>query len=629
MWLDGTQLGGTIGYFVPHRFEITKALQRRDQHALAVEVACDSGRNSADLTGSLQSGPFSPTPQPGGLWRPIRITETGPVAIKWSRLICTRADADQAELKIRLVLDASTAGDYQVDTTITGPDGEATTGLQNQHTLAAGENRIEWTVSIDAPALWWPRSLGSQPLYEVGVVVRDDAQEASDRSHWRAGLRTVDCQRLIWKINDTRLFLKGINLGPQSGHLADLDANAVAEDVRTAAEAGFDLMRVHGHVARPELYSAADELGMLLWQDLPLAGTYSTRIRSNARFLARGITDVLGHHPSIITWGVHEAPNGSAFPPPEAEGSRPGRLRRLGRHLSPSWNRSVLDPMLRRELRQADPSRPTMSRSGSLPLLHDPASSDSHLWLGWHTAVHEDLDEVLRQWPRLGAFAGGIGSQSVPAADWGPDEPTWRTAERGAFARYLPRRAYADGHTWARATQAYQAELLRSHIETLRRVKYRPAGGFVLSALADAEESGGFGILFHDRARKPAFDAVVDSCRPVIVVATRPPSVTTAGERLHVDIHAINDRHEPVSDARISAEARCGDWSLSKHWDGTLDADSCELVGTLSFTVPDLHGALIIDLQLVAADSAVTNRYSTVVIPPSEAVDRPATARRS
>src|SRR5438270_11088193 len=47
VWLDGSYLGDTEGYFFPHTFEITGALRQRSEHLLAVEVTCS---RAADLT---------------------------------------------------------------------------------------------------------------------------------------------------------------------------------------------------------------------------------------------------------------------------------------------------------------------------------------------------------------------------------------------------------------------------------------------------------------------------------------------------------------------------------------------------------------------------------------------------
>lgn len=638
IWLDGVHLGDVGVYFATHRFDITEQLRAGSplasgEHVLVVEVSCDEPRSGAkrSLTGSLQNGPLAPPGSPGGIWRSVTIDTTGPVAIMTARLLCIHATAEQAELQFRVALDAAEPGQVRIDTSIVGPDGSTAGGVAT-HDVASGENHIEWTATIDEPQLWWPASLGDQPRYDVGIALRTDdgSGSVSDRRHWRTGLRSVEVEDLKWRVNGEKLFVKAIAVGPHQRFLGSVDGDRFAEDVRLVRAAGLDLIRVHGHISRPELYDAADDLGLLIWQDLPLVGTYGTRARSGVTSVARAAVDELGHHPSIAVWCGHEEPNGPPLPEPVGLIDPVTNVgRRLGRHLLPSWNRSILDPLVRRELRSADPSRSVIIRSGNLPNLVDFNGSDAHLWLGWHAGRPADLADVLRRWPRLGIFVGAIGSQSVTVDDWPADAPTWRTAERGAFDRYLPRGAYGDGPSWALATQAYQADVIKTQIETVRRLKYSPAGGFCVVALFDAEEEGGFGVLTSDRRPKPAFNVLIDSCRPVIVTADPPPPVVTPGQPLALDINAINDLHEELGVVRITARAGLGDWGVERRWEGTLSADTCAFIGTLELHVPELTGALVIDLELEAGDRVATNRYQTVVIPFSEATGRSAVRPRS
>ena len=59
VWLDGTYLGATEGYFFPHAFEITGLLRDRDEHVLAIEVGCARPADRTakrNLTGVFQAG---------------------------------------------------------------------------------------------------------------------------------------------------------------------------------------------------------------------------------------------------------------------------------------------------------------------------------------------------------------------------------------------------------------------------------------------------------------------------------------------------------------------------------------------------------------------------------------------
>lgn len=547
------------------------------------------------------------------------------MAIRHARILCTRASTASADLQVRLVLDAANAGDIRIDTSITGSDGVAVAGGSELHSIAAGENRIEWSSRVMKPRLWWPHSLGDQPLYEVGVAVRGSDNEVSDRRHWRTGLRTVAVDDLQFTVNGKRIFVKGVCLGPENRFLGSTEASVIAGDVQAARSAGLDLIRVYGHVARPELYQAADEQGVLLWQDLPLVGGHSTRSRKAARLVARAAVDELGAHPSVAVWCGHEEPNGGPIPPPGPANEAVATLtKRLARHLAPSWNRSYLDTLILRELKSSDPTRAVIARSGGLPrpsdfLVGSAAASDPHLWIGWFTGTHTDLAEVLRRWPRLGRFLGGFGAQSVDIREWPEDSPTWVGAQRSSFQRYLPRRAYANGQSWAHATRAYQADLLRHQIETVRRLKYAPSRGFCLMALADVAPEGGFGLLDTERRPKPALNAVADACRPVVVIADSPPRLVSAGQSLNLSVHVVNDLRREIGPVRVTARVRCSGWRLTKAWEGPVEADSVQHVGDLTFDVPDQTGTLVIDFDLQADGVAATNRYQTVVIPASEA----------
>jgi beta-mannosidase len=628
VWLDGGYLGDTEGYFVSHRFEITETLARGQDHLLAVGVSCPPlapGRSKRALTGSLQAGDLAPPGHPGGIWRPVTLSATGPIAIRHERLLCLRADARLAEVGLRLVLDAVEAVTATVETTVTGPGGEVVVAEHEERPLAAGENRLAWSVEVPEPERWWPAALGDQPLYTVEVRVLVDGGP-SDHRRWRTGLRSVRLDDFVCRVNGERLFLKGVALGPQSAHLASLDPAVIAQDLRAARDAGFDLVRVHGHVARPELYEAADELGLLLWQDLPLVGRYATSTRSQARRQAREAVDQLGHHPSVAVWCAHEEPNGPPVAEPASDATRRRAAGRAVRHLLPSWNRSLLDPQLRRVLRSADPSRPVIAHAGMLPHPIRLAGTDSHLWMGWRTGRDRDLPRLLRRWPRLGRFVGAFGTQSV-SLDHHPEggEPLLG-AQEGSFERYLPRTAHPDGMSWAEATRAYQAAVLRSHIETLRRLKYRPTGGFCASALIDADPVVGFGLLDSERRTKPAYDAVVDACRPVVVVADPPPELLTPGEQLDLAVHVVTDRRHPIPDVRVTARVTVGEHRTTQVWTGDLDADTVAFVGRLRAEVPVANGELSIDLELEAEGEIATNRYRAVVIPPSESTGRVAGA---
>ena len=194
VWLDGAYLGDTEGYFQPHAFEVTEQLADRSAHELAVEVTCAPQRDKKakrNLTGVWQHwDALDDTWNPGGIWRPVRVEETGPIRIRDLRVLCREATEARAVVVLRANLETAQPLSVVVRSSIGGADHELT------QPLAAGENHVEWTVTIERPALWWPWALGGQPLLDVVVEVAPE--ECPDEvSHTRWSPEGAACSKLV------------------------------------------------------------------------------------------------------------------------------------------------------------------------------------------------------------------------------------------------------------------------------------------------------------------------------------------------------------------------------------------------------------------------------------------------
>jgi beta-mannosidase len=308
-------------------------------------------------------------------------------------VLCAEANSDRAVIGFRAVLDSAVAATVELRATI----GDVAEHVEEQ-TLATGENRVEWRVGFDNPRLWWPHALGATELVDIDVEVRMfDLAEPSDRRHVTTGIRQVKLHDWIASVNGERLFLKGTNQGPTRMALGEATAEELERDVLLAKDAGLDLVRVHAHVSRPELYEAADRHGMLLWQDLPLQWGYARGTRKQGVRQAREAVDVLGHHPSIALWCAHNEPIALDVEPGAPIDVAATTRKLVAGFALPSWNKTVLDSSLRRALEKTDKTRPVIAHSG-LP------TGDSHLYFGWYHG-HEagSIRERVRRAGRAGS----------------------------------------------------------------------------------------------------------------------------------------------------------------------------------------------------------------------------------
>jgi beta-mannosidase len=438
----------------------------------------------------------------------------------------------------------------------------------------------------------------------------------------------------ILSVNGERLFAKGANLGPTRMQLAEATATELATDVELAKDAGLDLLRVHAHISRPELYEAADEAGMLVWQDFPLQWGYARGIRKQAVAQVRDAVDLLAHHPSIAVWCGHNEPLAlDVAPGGDFDLSAIGRRMFVAQQL-PTWNKTVLDRSVKRAFEKADGTRPVIAHSGVVP--HPPQldGTDSHLYFGWYHGDERDFAGFSRAWPRMVRFLSEFGAQAVPTSAGFMHPERWpdldwerlghtHGLQRRFFDRYVPPADHPTFDSWRDATQAYQATVLRHHIETLRRLKYRPTGGFAMFSLVDGHPSVTWSVLDHERVPKEGYAALKAVCRPVIVVADRLPAEVSPGDALALDVHIVNDLRAPV-EGRVTARLSWPGGDHTWHFGGEVAADSCELVGTLQFVVPDLAdpgpgtdgpATLRLELALTAGDHGIDNEYTSTIRP--------------
>src|SRR2546429_537898 len=72
-----------------------------------------------NLTGVFQHWDcLDPDWNPGGIWRPVGISETGPVRLNRLRVLCAEATSERARLDITADLDAAEPGSVELRTTV-------------------------------------------------------------------------------------------------------------------------------------------------------------------------------------------------------------------------------------------------------------------------------------------------------------------------------------------------------------------------------------------------------------------------------------------------------------------------------------------------------------------------------
>jgi len=257
-----------------------------------------------------------------------------------------------------------------------------------------------------------------------------------------------------------------------------------------------------------------------------------------------------------------------------------GMVDTLGHHPSIAlWHHQLLDQFTHRHLSRTDPTRAVVGHLSSIV----PSK--------WN--VHPRLSPI---YDALSA----IGEEFTSAVTVAPNLARFVTHEE-------TRLIYAPEYT-------QNPQHIRSLIEQLRRTKHSPTGGFCFIGLADSSVLSDEGILSVDRQPKPSYFAVVDACRPLIVVADALPASVNPGETIEVDVHVVSDLREDVVDARVAGVISWSGGEIRREWMGDIAADSCARIGVIRVEVPVTVGALEIHLSVQAGEHISSNYYATTVL---------------
>jgi beta-mannosidase len=150
----------------------------------------------------------------------------------------------------------------------------------------------------------------------------------------------------------------------------------------------------------------------------------------------------------------------------------------------------------------------------------------------------------------------------IPPQDLFP--PNWTAyARRGLqpglmLTRVTPR---GDLDQFIAETQAYQAHVVRYHVEFYRRHKFRPCNGAHVFTFTDCWPAISWALVEYDRTPKAAYSALQRSMAPLQAFLAPPEPVTRHDRASPLTVCIVNDTREdfPSGTCRIDIRTAAGD----------------------------------------------------------------------
>lgn len=630
-YLNGVALGPHEGYFIPQEVEVSGLLQA--ENTLLVEVDCPEERNK--LGKKMLTGVFShwdcldPQANPGGIWLPVELHRSGAVRLSHARLLTSACDERFAQVRFELELNAAQAGPVTlrvrfVPRTFVG----ATQEFTLQRELTAGPQCLGGLIKLREPRLWWSHDLGRPDLYDVAIEIVVN-EEISDIFNVVFGVRTFELRQWIAYLNGQRFLVKGNNYPPGDMRIATMTRERYVQDLALARDCHFNMLRIHAHIEHPEFYAAANEAGILLWQDFPLQWVYEHSILPEGLRQVRAMVRLLGSHPALVVWCMH---NEAFLLEDTADESWFARLRTQISALGFSWNRDVLDTQMKALAEQEDSTRPVVRSSGEFHLPYVREGTDCHAYFGWYRSYGtlEDAEMMQRRFPGNLSFITEFGTQSFPNLESSRrfmpdplDEAAIRRLEtRHNFqgeimANWLPWREANSLAEVVDMSQDYQIFINRYYVDRLRDRKYRPTGGIIAFLFLDPYPAVLWSIVDYWRVPKRSYYALRLAFSPQYVYCIFFPRTYAVGEAIHLPISVINDARRTILGAQLEAQLRDPTGRLIAEVRQRLDlpADCAPIVADRLRLTPSMPGRYALQLHLAGVEHEVRQVYEIAVGP--------------
>ncbi|WP_019026439.1 glycoside hydrolase family 2 TIM barrel-domain containing protein [Colwellia piezophila] len=168
--------------------------------------------------------------------------------------------------------------------------------------LAAGHDiEVQQSMLVATPKLW---STNEPNLYQLVTEVVSEAKVV-DKKQTRLGIRRFEIAKDGFKLNGKEMFLRGVNRHQEYPYIGyALSDNAQYRDAVKIKAAGFDFVRLSHYPQSPAFMDAADELGLLVLNDI-LGWQYYSDSQAFRQHVIKTCRDMIRrdrNHPSVLAW---------------------------------------------------------------------------------------------------------------------------------------------------------------------------------------------------------------------------------------------------------------------------------------------------------------------------------------
>lgn len=282
VYLNGQKLGSHQGGFTPFQFDVSDKLKAGEN---TVIVKADNVRH-ADAIPTLNTDWWNY----GGITRDVLLAEVPTTYIADYKVQLAKGDLHRIDVMVQL-----SGGAREQAATINIPEA----GISKTVRTDAG-GRASFSIPVERLRYWSPED---PKLYNVEIAT------ASDQVTDRIGFRTITTRGGDILLNGKSIFMRGISLHDENplipGRLRG------AGDMRMLLQWAKDLnanyVRLAHYPHSEEMLRLADEMGLLVWAEVPVYWTISWNNPTTYANAAQQLGDLIvrdKNRASVVVWSI-------------------------------------------------------------------------------------------------------------------------------------------------------------------------------------------------------------------------------------------------------------------------------------------------------------------------------------
>lgn len=298
VYVNGEMAGTHVGGYAPFNFDITDLLVE-GENDLCVRVVDEPDytqpRGKQYWDTGLMGCWYTPV---SGIWQTVYLEAVGEYAMKQIHIT---PDIDRHMITAEIALDRMPCEGLELALKVSYK-GKHYRTVKVSVSDRCSKVPVDVVVrgALDTVHLWHP---GNPSLYDLEVTLLKDGC-VTDHVQTYFGMRKVEIKEGMVYLNNTPIYQRLIldqGYWPDSLITPPSD-EAIKTDIEYTLKLGYNGARKHQKVEDPRYYYWADQMGLLVWGEVPSPYDYSDEM---VRWTMQTLTDFIDrdfNHPCIITW---------------------------------------------------------------------------------------------------------------------------------------------------------------------------------------------------------------------------------------------------------------------------------------------------------------------------------------